>query len=121
MAQIIISFLIIINSFFLYGCSKEKEQESLKTESEEAPIELTLPQVPKLPGPHKPTNKDIQTALKNAGFYAGKIDGDIGSLTEKAVKEFQSKNNLKADGKVGPKTWAVLSQYLEQDSNPDRE
>jgi len=63
-------------------------------------------------GPYKPTNKQIQTALKNAGFYNGSIDGVIGPKTLKAIKEFQEKNNLKVDGKVGPKTWALLSRYL---------
>ncbi|MDQ5971406.1 MAG: hypothetical protein QG566_352 [Patescibacteria group bacterium] len=36
-------------------------------------------------------------------------DGKFGPITLKAVKEFQTKNNLKSDGIVGPKTWAVVS------------
>lgn len=63
-------------------------------------------------GPYKPTNMEIQAALKNAGFYKGKIDGIRGKMTEQAVKDFQNANGLDADGKVGPKTWAVLSQQL---------
>lgn len=59
-------------------------------------------------------NKDIQRALKNAGFYAGTIDGKIGPKTKKAVMEFQKANGLKVDGKVGPKTWADLEKYLAQ-------
>lgn len=65
-------------------------------------------------GPYKPTNEEIQTALKNAGFYAGKIDGKVGPGTKKAIEEFQKANGLKADGKVGPKTWAILSRQLNQ-------
>lgn len=57
-------------------------------------------------------NKDIQAALKAAGFYAGSIDGKIGPKTKKAIIEFQKAKGLKADGKVGPKTWAVLEKYL---------
>ena len=57
-------------------------------------------------------NKDIQTALKNAGFYNGNVDGKIGSKTKKAIEEFQKAKGLKADGKVGPKTWTELSKYL---------
>ncbi|MFA6142033.1 MAG: peptidoglycan-binding domain-containing protein [Candidatus Omnitrophota bacterium] len=57
-------------------------------------------------------NKDIQLALKNAGFYAGSIDGKIGPKTKTAVIEFQKAKGLKADGKVGPKTWAELEKYL---------
>ena len=59
-------------------------------------------------------NKDIQTALKNAGFYAGSVDGKLGPKTKKAIEEFQKSKGLKADGKVGPKTWAELEKYLVQ-------
>ncbi len=62
----------------------------------------------------KPTPKQIQQALKNAGFYAGKIDGNIGPKTKKAIEAFQAQNGLKADGKVGVKTWKVLSAHLNQ-------
>ncbi len=63
-------------------------------------------------GPYKPTGAEIQTALKNANFYTGAIDGQIGPTTKKAIKAFQEANNLQADGKIGPKTWAVLGKYL---------
>lgn len=63
-------------------------------------------------GPYKPAVEEIQTALKNAGYYAGSIDGKAGPKTKKAIGDFQTANSLKADGKVGPKTWAVLSKYL---------
>ncbi len=59
-------------------------------------------------------NKDIQTALKAAGFYTGTIDGKIGARTKKAVIDFQKANGLKADGRVGPKTMAALDKYLTQ-------
>ncbi len=55
--------------------------------------------------------EEIQTCLKNAGFYNGKIDGIKGKGTKKAVKEFQSANGLRADGVVGKKTWELLSKY----------
>ncbi|MFA6320527.1 MAG: peptidoglycan-binding domain-containing protein [Candidatus Omnitrophota bacterium] len=58
--------------------------------------------------------KDIQKALKNAGFYTGSIDGKLGPKTQKAVEEFQKSVGLKVDGKVGPKTWAELEKYLVQ-------
>ena len=61
---------------------------------------------------YKPTSQEIQIALKNAGYYTGEIDGKIGPLSKKAIGEFQKANNLKIDGVVGPKTWEVLSKYL---------
>lgn len=60
----------------------------------------------------KPTKTEIQTALKNAGFYTGEVDGKFGPQTKKAVEEFQAANNLKADGVVGPMTWNLLKKYL---------
>lgn len=62
----------------------------------------------------KPTPKQIQQALKNAGVYKGKVDGTVGPKTKKAIEEFQSQNGLKADGKVGPKTWKALSAHLNE-------
>ena len=60
----------------------------------------------------KPTEKEIQQALKNAGLYDGEVDGKIGPRSKRAIEEFQAQNNLKADGKVGAKTWQKLKGYL---------
>lgn len=60
----------------------------------------------------KPSIQQIQTALKNADFYHGKVDGVSGPQTKRAIRNFQSQNNLAADGKVGPKTWQKLQEYL---------
>lgn len=57
-------------------------------------------------------NQKIQTALKNAGLYSGKIDGKIGPGSKKAIEAFQKQQGLKADGKVGPKTWAALEPFV---------
>jgi len=59
-----------------------------------------------------PTNQQIQQALKNAGLYEGAIDGSLGKKSKAAIKAFQEQNGLTADGKVGKKTWAKLSTYL---------
>ncbi|MEW6074822.1 MAG: peptidoglycan-binding domain-containing protein [Candidatus Omnitrophota bacterium] len=63
-------------------------------------------------GPYKPTNEDIQTALKNAGYYTGSIDGKIGPKSKQAIMAFQKANSLTPDGKVGPKTWSLLRTHL---------
>ncbi len=60
----------------------------------------------------KPTTKDIQTALKNAGFNPGSFDGKIGPRTRQAIKDFQKSKGLVPDGVVGPKTWVSLGKYL---------
>jgi hypothetical protein len=52
--------------------------------------------------------KQIQTALKERGFYQGPLDGDFGGGTESAVILFQRSKGLTADGEVGPNTWKAL-------------
>lgn len=48
--------------------------------------------------------KEIQTRLQAYGYYNGRIDGDYGTITEKAVKAYQKKRGLLQDGIVGPIT-----------------
>ena len=50
----------------------------------------------------------IQTKLKNWGYYDGAVDGIFGSGTAEAVRYFQRKNGLTADGIVGPATLEAL-------------
>ena len=62
----------------------------------------------------RPNAKQIQTALLNAGYYAGSIDGKLGKQAREAIRNFQKANNLPVDGKVGKKTWMLLRKYLNQ-------
>ena len=55
----------------------------------------------------------VQTALKNAGYYQGVIDGRIGAKTKEAISRFQRDRGLKADGIIGKKTWDELKSHLE--------
>ena len=48
--------------------------------------------------------KTIQQKLKSWGYYKGSVDGVYGAKTREAVKAFQRKNGLTADGVVGPAT-----------------
>lgn len=62
---------------------------------------------------------EVQKALAEAGFYKGAIDGIIGRKTRAAIRAFQEKNGLTADGKCGPKTWEKLKAYLEEATEMD--
>lgn len=135
--------VIVLMLAVLSGCGKKQEAEELQPitmESLSAPsspaampdlkaqeaktlaapaVTQTKEVVPVPPqGPYKPTGIEIQTALKNAGFYTGTIDGKIGPKSKKAIEDFQSANGLKADGKVGPKTWEALSKHLSTEAAP---
>ncbi len=60
----------------------------------------------------------MQTKLKKLGFYNASIDGDYGDTTVAAVKAFQKKYNLTADGVAGSETLKKLdSAYKNADSN----
>jgi peptidoglycan hydrolase-like protein with peptidoglycan-binding domain len=59
-------------------------------------------------GTSSPEVSRLQTFLSKAGYFSETPTGYFGSLTEQAVKAFQTKNNLAAVGIVGPKTQALL-------------
>ena len=92
------------------GPSQTYQQNASSWDYEEAqPVKTTAYSVPA-----RLSAKQIQKALKGAGFYQGPIDGKIGSKTKEAIIKFQKTNNLKADGVVGKRTSAELSKYLSQ-------
>jgi len=124
-------FLISLLVFFFAGCTtpriqKESQQlqnrivlleQELKQKDEQ--IRLLEEELGKKKGFVKEkrqvlavTPKRIQRALKDAGFYKGPIDGNIGPQTKEAVKAFQRANELEPDGIVGKRTWEKLNKYL---------
>jgi len=142
MGKIVFIVSVLIVSFALAGCGKkqpslEEMQEPLSMEALSAinttaqtlpeskiievkaplvaqSVSMPQPELQPLPpsGPYRPTAVEIQTALRNAGYYSAAVDGKIGPLTKKAIEDFQKANGLEIDGKVGLKTWVALSSYL---------
>jgi len=137
MKRLLSLMVVVLVLVALSGCGKKQEMEELQPITMESlstvgsptqvtpdikvseskilstnagvPVKEVLPLPPQ--GPYKPTGIEIQTVLKNAGFYAGNIDGKIGPKSKQAIEDFQKANGLKVDGKVGPKTWEVMSKY----------
>lgn len=67
--------------------------------------------------------KELQRRLKEWGYYSGSVDGIYGKGTVAAVKAFQKKNGLKADGIAGIETYKALGmndsvKVLENDKKP---
>jgi peptidoglycan hydrolase-like protein with peptidoglycan-binding domain len=54
------------------------------------------------------TVKRLQSALAEAGYQPGPIDGIFGNRTELAVITFQDDHGLRVDGLVGPNTRSAL-------------
>ncbi len=83
---------------------------STRPATEEKKVNIVKRVVPEVKS--HPNLRQIQMALKNAGYEPGTIDGKMGKQTKEAIKAFQKANDLKADGKVGKKTWGLLQEYL---------
>ncbi len=138
MRKYLFFMVLVLFSIYMFGCGKKQQalEEMQEPMSMEALSTITTTAAPTAPstvsseirppaleplppaGPYKPTAVEIQTALKNAGYYTEGIDGKIGPKTKKAIEEFQKANGLQVDGKIGPKTWSVLSKYLNPQPAP---
>lgn len=59
--------------------------------------------------------KELQEVLIRLGYNLGSYgaDGDFGSATEKAVKEFQKKAGIKVDGIFGNGSYAALMEMIQ--------
>ncbi len=100
----IIAFLILFISIFVYMGSIQLTTENM--------IE-TISRF----GSSGSEVREIQQKLKSWGYYNGEIDGIYGSRTTAAVKSFQRKNNLTADGIAGNSTLAAMGISSSQNNN----
>lgn len=134
-----LALVMVVSAGFISGCQKKAPEEQTleisapaegvggapaQEQIQPAQIQIPAPAVTPEIAPEAekaigiareftpPSEEEIQQALKNAGLYDGEIDGKVGPKTNKAIEEFQAKNNLKVDGKVGRKTWEKMQEYL---------
>jgi peptidoglycan hydrolase-like protein with peptidoglycan-binding domain len=64
---------------------------------------------------NRPAVRELQIRLNAAGAAPRlEVDGNFGHKTHRAVIDFQKANNLMANGKVGPNTWAALDQVRQR-------
>lgn len=52
--------------------------------------------------------KNIQLALKDAGYKPGRVDGIYGPETTAAVRKFQTDRHLSGNGKINARTLGAL-------------
>ena len=115
------------------GICGEKTQEALFSSSALSPDATATPKPTASPTP-APTfqipsdtvrrgdegedAKLVQKRLIELGYLTGKADGKFGSASQAALKKFQQKHGLKADGVAGGDTFAILFSHnaLSQDA-----
>ena len=129
-----IILLITILSFCMTGCSTfaakdiknlksrvsalEEKQDAMQTSAKPSTTNVTyvsevdVEEISFTGDAESMTKKDVQAALKKAGYYDGPVDGKLGTKSRKAIRDFQSDNGLKVDGIVGPQTKKALLRYL---------
>ena len=131
MRRVMFVFFSFVGILFLAGCATTRSSSTVSLENrvqvlenKVGALETDLQSTPQgsasmsetpagsAVSAEKLTNKQIQKALKNAGYYDGTIDGKMGRKTRTAIKEFQKSNDLKADGVVGKNTKERLLKYL---------
>lgn len=62
------------------------------------------------PAMQGPDVSEVQSQLKELGYYSGVIDGVYRAAVAEAVQSFQTSRRLPADGIVGPDTWCELQR-----------
>ena len=65
--------------------------------------------------------RTMQDKLKRWGYFDGPVDGIYGSKTAAAIKEFQRKNGLTADGVAGSATLKALGMPTASSSGAQRQ
>ena len=93
-----VALLLLCCLFFGPGCAAQ---------AEDLPAETAAPETISS-GSRGEEVLRLQNRLYELGYDPGGTDGIFGGDTRKAVKAFQRRNGLSADGVAGPKTLAVL-------------
>lgn len=89
--------------------------EAVDTEAFESPPGATLRR-----GSSGPAVAALQQSLMQLGHSPGTVDGKFGANTDRAVRAFQAKSGLTADGVVGSATRAAIAAALSSGKLPAR-
>ncbi len=97
----------VASQYVAVGGSSSESKSSDKASGKSI---ASLGDAPKTSKPGDTNNhvKKLQEALTIAGYYDGRISGNYGELTEKAVKAFQKAKGISQTGSAGSKTIKAL-------------
>lgn len=101
-SAIALSLLAIGLVYALFAIGRRIQSDPVPAAETTAPVAVLKP------GVSGGEVAEVQRRLKKWGYYTGAVDGIYGSGTREAVKKFQQKNGLTADGIVGLKTYEAL-------------
>lgn len=90
-------------TFALLGSASPASRPSQSSQSPPAPTVTYLGE-----GSQGTGVRSLQQRLRTLGHYRGEITGTFDAATRRAVLSFQNAQGLRADGVVGPKTFAAL-------------
>ena len=104
---------------FASGWEAPKQQKEPEKQPEKGQQTVSRPTIRK--GNKNKYVKEAQEKLIQLGYNLGicGADGDFGTATEAAVKQFQRDHGLVVDGVVGPKTWAALDAAEKPAKEPE--
>lgn len=100
---------ISCESSLIYGYARPKYSKSSDNDIiDVCDVKISLPMLRK--GCTGKSIKSLQILLEYLGYSLGKygIDGEFGTDTQTAVKEFQKSAKIEVDGIVGEDTWSKL-------------
>ena len=89
--------ILMLVSAPLLGPGAFAADEPVSPPTEQTPLE-----------PSADINRRVQEKLRERGFYAGPINGDIGPNTQAALAQFQLSIPLPASGQLDDQTLAAL-------------
>ncbi len=92
----------------LYELANSKGNANNSSNNTENLNSVILPMESLRLGTQSQAVKEMQIALKKLGYMRGTPDGKFGAATEKALKAFQKKYKLSADGVAGDSTLRLL-------------
>ena len=98
----------------VYGGDEEEEAEEAEAETPEEFTSLRF-------GSTGTNVSILQENLTRLGYYYGEITGNYGTKTRAAVRSFQKKYDLTADGIAGKKTFAAVQEAVDKLGLPDVE
>ncbi len=95
----------------LPSLSQADKPDAVVVRKPEVAVARAKPKVDPGPVPTLQNRKDVrqlQEQLKEAGTYAGNVDGKWGDLTRSAMREFQEQAGIEVTGKPNKKTWLAM-------------